>query len=120
MRDQVNILGWLFIAFGSLMILIALVVFFVLAGSGAVSGDRDAMFITGTVGAAILIFLTALALPNLVTGWGLLRYRPWARILAMVLGALHVFAFPFGTLLCIFAFYVLLKPEATRLFEYGV
>ena len=44
-----------------------------------------AFFITGTVGAAILIFLTVLALPNLITGWGLLKFRPWARILALIL-----------------------------------
>ena len=120
MRDHVHVLGWLFIAFGSITLLAAVLVFFVVAGSGALSGDHQAMFITGTVGAAILVFLTVLALPNLITGWGLLRYRPWARILALVLGALHVFAFPFGTALCVYAFYVLLKPESTRLFEYGV
>jgi hypothetical protein len=119
MRDQVNVLGWLFIAFGSITILVALLVFVVLAGSGAVSGDQQAMFITGTVGAAILVFLTVLSLPNLITGWGLLKQRPWARVLALILAALHVFAFPFGTLLCAFAYYTLLKPEAVRLFEHG-
>lgn len=119
MRDQVKILGWLFIAFGSITILLAILLFILLAGGGAVSGDRQAMFITSTVGATIAIFLTVLALPNLITGWGLLRFRPWARILGLVLGALHVLAFPFGTLLCVYAFYVLLNQEATRLFEYG-
>ena len=119
MRDQVNILGWLFIAFGSVMILVALLVFVVLAGSGVVSGDRQALFITGTIGSVLLVFLTVLALPNLITGWGLLKLRSWARVLALILAALHVFAFPFGTLLCVYAFYVLLKPEASRLFEYG-
>jgi hypothetical protein len=119
MRDQVNVLGWLFIAFGAIMILMAVCIFLVLAGSGAASGDHTAFFITGTVGTAILIFVTALALPNLITGWGLLKFRPWARILALILGALHVFAFPFGTLLCVYTFYVLLKDETVRLFQYG-
>jgi hypothetical protein len=119
MRDQVKILGWLFIAFGSITILLAILMFALLAGSGAVSGDHRALFITSTVGAAIAIFLTVLALPNLLTGWGLLRFRPWARILALILGALHVLAFPFGTVLCVYAFYVLLNQETTRLFEYG-
>ena len=119
MRDQVNILGWLFIAFGSVMILLAILLFVVLAGSGMASGDRHAMFITGTVGAAIAIFLTVLSLPNILTGWGLLHYRSWARILALVLGVLHVLAFPFGTLLCVYAFYVLLNQETTRMFEHG-
>lgn len=119
MRDQVNVLGWLFIAFGSIAIVVAVLVFVILAGSGLASGDRQAMAITSTVGVAILAFLTILSLPNLITGWGLLKLRPWARVLAMVLGALHVFAFPFGTLLCVFAFYTLLKPEAERLFQHG-
>jgi|SRR5260221_7628511 len=119
MRDQVNILGWLFTAFGAIMILLAVLLFVVLAGSGAVSGDQRALFITGTVGAAIAIFVSALALPNLLTGWGLRHLRPWARILALILGALHVLAFPFGTALCVYAFYVLLNAETTRLFEHG-
>jgi hypothetical protein len=119
MRDHVKILGWLFIVFGLLMLTGALFLFAIIAGSGAVSGDREAMFVTGTVGMAILIFLAVLALPNLITGWGLLRFRPWARILALILAALHVFAFPLGTLLCIYAFYVLLNQETARAFEYG-
>ncbi len=119
MRDQVNVLGWLFIAFGVITIIVALCVFAIVTGSGMASGDHTAVLITGTVGTAILVFLIILALPNLITGWGLLKLRPWARILALILAALHVFAFPFGTLLCVYAFYVLLKDEAVRLFQYG-
>lgn len=119
MRDQVNVLGWLFVAFGSIMVLVALIVFLILAGSGVASGDHQAMLVTGTIGTAILILLTILSIPNLLAGWGLLKLRPWSRVLAMVLAALHVFAFPFGTLLCVFAFYTLLKPETERLFQHG-
>ena len=54
---------------------------------------------------------------GIIAGIGLLKFQQWARILALVLAVLHVLSFPIGTALAIYAFWVLLKPETTPLFE---
>ncbi|MGB9612116.1 MAG: hypothetical protein ACPL7M_14190, partial [Bryobacteraceae bacterium] len=58
-----------------------------------------------------------LSLPSLILGYGLYNFRPWARILGIVLAAIHLLNVPVGTLISIYAFWVLLKPETAALFE---
>ena len=48
---------------------------------------------------------------------GLRRRRPWARLVALILGVLNLFFLPFGTALAGYAFWVLLSDETRRLFE---
>jgi len=58
-----------------------------------------------------------LSLPGIVTGIGLLRLRPWARILGIVLSALSLLMVPFGSLLGIYGLWVLLSKDTERLFN---
>ncbi|HUZ46108.1 MAG TPA: zinc ribbon domain-containing protein [Terriglobia bacterium] len=69
--------------------------------------------IAGVLGA----FLLASALAGLIAGWGLLHYRPWARVLALVLGAVSLIHFPFGTALGIYTLWVLLPTESEREYQ---
>jgi hypothetical protein len=50
---------------------------------------------------------------NVIAGIGLLRYREWARVLALVLAAFMLIGFPFGTAIGIYAFWVLLSNEGS-------
>jgi hypothetical protein len=50
---------------------------------------------------------------NLITGIGLIKYREWARILALILAAFMLIGFPFGTAMGIYAFWVLLSNEGS-------
>jgi hypothetical protein len=72
---------------------------------------------------ACLAWLTALSslstLPSLLAGWGLLRYRSWARVLTMILSFCDLFSFPLGTALGTYSLWVLFHPETIRLFERG-
>jgi hypothetical protein len=45
-------------------------------------------------------------------GWGLLKIRPWARGLAIVLGAISLLHPPFGTALGIYTLWVLLSGDS--------
>ena len=45
-------------------------------------------------------------------GWGLLERRPWARMLAIVLGCLGLIDMPFGTALGIYTLWVLLPAKS--------
>ena len=57
-----------------------------------------------------------LLLPGLVVGIGLLKLRPWARILGIVMSALDLTHIPFGTALGIYGLWVLFNRETERLF----
>jgi uncharacterized membrane protein (DUF2068 family) len=52
--------------------------------------------------------LLAGAVVGIVAGWGLLERKPWARMLAIVLGCFSLLDMPFGTALGIYTLWVLL------------
>lgn len=58
------------------------------------------------------IFFLASAILGVLAGWGLLTYRPWARILAIILGIIALIHVPFGTALGIYTLWVLLPTES--------
>jgi hypothetical protein len=117
MRDHIRILGWCFIIYSAVIALVGLGIGSVILFGGAISGDRQALFVTGAVGAAIACFLMIISLPGFFVGGGLLKMKPWARIGAIILGVLHILSFPFGTALGIYTLWVLLKPETEALFR---
>ncbi|MEK6373696.1 MAG: hypothetical protein AABO58_13475 [Acidobacteriota bacterium] len=116
MRQHIPILGWCFIVYHGIVALVGIVIGLIVSGAGVISGEREAMFITGTVGVAIAGFLVILSLPGIIAGIGLLKFRPWARILAIIIGVLHLLSFPFGTALGVYTLYVLLNAEAPSIF----
>jgi O-antigen/teichoic acid export membrane protein len=67
------------------------------------------------------IALAFISIPvvNVITGIGLLRYREWARVLALVLAAFMLIGFPFGTGMGIYAFWVLLSNEGSASYKRG-
>jgi hypothetical protein len=123
METHVKVLGVLQIALGSLSLLAAGVITIVLMGGlGAMgfSGDPDAqraLPLVGLVGTVIVTFLVVLSLPGILTGIGLLRLRPWARIAGIVLSILHLMMIPFGTIVGVYGLWVLFSKETERLFE---
>lgn len=117
MRDHVRILAWCFIVYSALLMIIALGLFVIIGGAGALSGDRQVMLITGAVGTVIAGIFLVLSVPGLITGIGLLKFRPWARVLAIILGALNLLSFPIGTALGIYALWVLLNAQTEPLFQ---
>jgi len=117
MEQHVRILGWLYIIYSSIYVLLGAILLVILGGAGAISGDRQTMFITGTVGFVIASILLILSVPGIIAGLGLFKFRQWARVLAIILGALHLFSFPFGTALGAYTFWVLLNLQTTPLFE---
>jgi len=124
MASHVKILGILNIVFGGLGVLIGLVVFLILGGVGAFVGAADqspdsavAAPILVIVGTFVLILLLVLSLPSIIAGFGLLHFKPWARILTIVLSVLHLLNFPFGTALGIYGLWVLLNKDTERMFQ---
>lgn len=82
----------------------------------------------GSIGIAeVTVGLFALGIPVLligvggvlavITGWGLLGLKGWARWLAIVLAALSLLAFPIGTIIGVLIIWYLLKDEVRQAFE---
>jgi hypothetical protein len=115
MRQHLDILAWLFIAMGALGIFAALIVFAAVGAGGLLTGDVKAIALLTGIGFFIAVFVAILSLPNIICGWGLLKRKSWSRILALVLGCLHLLSFPFGTALGVYTLWALTKPEAERL-----
>jgi hypothetical protein len=116
MEKHVTVLGILYIAFSALGLLLAVIVFTAIVGGGVISGDSQAMAITGIVGPAIAFFLVLVSAPGLIGGIYLLKHRPWARILVLVLGFINLIEIPIGTALGIYTIWVLLKNETVQMF----
>lgn len=127
MREHIRIVGILNIIMGCLVAAVGIVGLMLLGGvAGVVSlsgntGDFHdlgiAAPILAMIGIAIAIFFLVLALPSLIGGWGLLNFKPWARILMIVVSSLHLLHVPLGTALGIYGLWVLLSEESRRLFE---
>jgi hypothetical protein len=125
MRDHVRILAYLHIVFGALGLLGALIVLLIFGGAAGIVGmtnphdpdaTRIAIPVIGIVGFAICALIALISIPGIIAGVGLLKFRPWARMLGIVLSALDLLHVPLGTILGIYGLWVLLKPETEQLF----
>jgi hypothetical protein len=117
METHIKVLSWLYIVLGVLGVISAGIVFLVVAGGGLISGDRTAIAVTSLVAIIISGFILLISAPGVVAGLGLLSYRPWARILTLILGILNLPGFPIGTLLGIYTIWALLDDESVELFN---
>jgi hypothetical protein len=64
-----------------------------------------------------MMLLLILMLPTIALGAGLLNYRPWARSIGTVIAIIELLNFPVGTVLGVYALWVLLSPETDPLFS---
>jgi hypothetical protein len=105
------------IAFGFLGIFLGIFVFVVLVGAGIISQDPEALTITSIVGIAAGFFLILTSIPEVIGGFGLLKRRPWARVLVLIIAVLDLFMIPIGTIIGIYELWVLLNEDTAKLFK---
>jgi len=122
--SHVDFVGVLFIVWGLLTTLIGLSTLALGAAAAALmtSAARDgggSGFAAGLT-AAVFTTLAALAIvwgsAHVVVGVPLRRRRPWARMLALMLGSVDLLLLPYGTALGIYALWVLLSERGKALF----
>lgn len=131
MREHIRILGILNIIMGGLGVLAGCIILLVMGGvagfigSAIRNGGGDAADATvavpiiATIGIGVAIFLFLLSLPSIIGGWGLLHYRPWSRILMIVISVLNLLHVPLGTALGVYGLWVLFSEDARRILESG-
>ena len=132
MREHIRVLGILNIILGSLTALVGLIA---LLAMGSIAGFLTATLssasesdfhdhvvaapIIATIGLVVAVFFFALGLPAILGGWGLLHFRPWSRLLMIVVSVFHLFHIPLGTALGVYGLWVLLSTEAQQLLQSG-
>jgi hypothetical protein len=111
MEQHVTVVGVLRIGFGALgivaaiiVLLVATIVFGATVGPGVLSGDQEALRILTAIGSGLGLLLSGVALllvllsvPGIIGGIGLLRLRPWARYLVLILAVFDLFNIPVGS-----------------------
>lgn len=117
MQKHVTIVAALHIGFGILGLLLAGIVFVAVAGGGLLSGDWEAIAVTSTVATAIAFFFVVFSVPGIIGGFGLLNYRPWARVLIFIVSIIDLLNLPFGTIVGAYSIWVLVQDETIALFD---
>ena len=117
MDKHVTLVAIIYIVFGAIGILIGLFLLVVIIFGGLISGDPEAMTITGIVGTTLCGFFLLLSVPKVIGGIGLLKRRGWAKILVLIISILDLANIPIGTAIGIYTIWVLLNDKTARLFK---
>lgn len=117
LQTHVPIAGWLLIVTNALFLLLAAFLFALLVGIGLAIGEPEARSILTIIGTSLAALLTVLGIPGIVAGAGVLARKSWGRVLAIVVAVLSLLNFPIGTIIGIYAIWVLLQEAATTYFK---
>ena len=124
MKSHVDFLGTLFIVWGLLTVVVGVSI--LALGAGAVAlitsvnrggGGQIAAGITAAAFATVGFLAVLWGAAHVVVGVPLRRYRPTARLLALMLGSVDLLLLPYGTALGVYALYVLLTEEGKAMFS---
>jgi hypothetical protein len=105
MQKQISLLAWLYIIFSALHVLATgLIMFLFLPDEGH--------FIARWVTFGMFVICA----PCLIGGIGLLKRKYWAKILLLIIGAILLLHFPFGTILGVYTLWLLTRKETAEYF----
>jgi hypothetical protein len=122
LRTHVQVVAVLMLLIGALFAIGALVSFGLFGGLAALvgaSGDDGAAFgawAIGIAGTALGSLMVVLAVPVVACGVGLLKMRAWARVLGILIAALALINFPWGTAFGVYALWVFFSERSRPLF----
>lgn len=120
METHVKIIAVLHIILGGMGVFAAAVVLVLMGGWAAFESNQANVeagtvpIISGAVGFIFLV-LILLWLPGIIGGVGLLRLAPWSRVFMIVISALDLLSFPFGTALGVYGLWALTQPQTKAL-----
>jgi hypothetical protein len=120
-RDQVaqhvQILGWVVLATGVLSLIGSACLWVALSAPALAIPEAEPRLILPVFAFGIAGFVAVLSCISIAAGYGMLTHRRWGRVLGLIDGFLGLIWFPVGTILGLYAFWVLFQAEAIPLFE---
>ena len=123
MAVHVTVIAWLFMVSGVLTGITGVAITFLgrILPSLPIEWPPDVPIDLPSIAAmaAVLVGLTVIAIGvgTFMAGYGLLHYKPWARVVAIIAAVLGIFSFPLGTALGIYALWVLLSDTGRTFYE---
>ncbi len=118
MNKHVTVVAVLYLVTGVLYLAAATGLLLLLLGVEIVHvSDEQLLELIEGLASYLAAFFLVLALPAFPGAIGLLRHRAWARVLLLVLAFLNLMVVPVGTLVGVYAIYVLMHDDADRLFR---
>jgi hypothetical protein len=124
MSMHINILSWLLIGSGILTGIGGMIVLFagqVIFRHLPMQFARDMPIgvpsFIGWISSVVGLGILALAAGTAAAGFGLLQYRSWARTFAVIVAVFMLFHFPIGTIIAVYAFWVLFSDEGQRYYK---
>jgi hypothetical protein len=125
MEKHIKVLGVLNIVWGAMSAIGSLIILLIFGGAYGIVGmvtrqtpqAAIALPFIAMIGGAISLFLLIVSIPAIIAGIGLYSFKPWSRLLAIIVSALHIPNIPFGTALGIYGLWVLLSDDSQRYFS---
>ena len=120
MKEHLTVVGVLQIGWGILGMIAACAVLAGTVGPGAIAlmveGDALPLGILSIIGGSIATFVLVLSVPEIIGGIGILKHKPWARYLVMILAALDLVKVPIGTIFGAYTLWVLVQDKTAEWF----
>jgi hypothetical protein len=117
MENHLTAVGALSIGLSILGILIGAFIFILLAGIGYAVQEEDASIVLLTIGTVFGFLFLILSIPGIIGGIGIFKRKEWARILVLVVSAMHLINIPIGTAIGAYSIWVLVQKETILLFN---
>ncbi len=117
MKTHVELLGLINVISGLLSAIVGLIVFALFTVLVPVTGDPTGSLVLLMLGVGVGGFLVILGIPTVIAGIGLLKLKPWSRLLALIVAIVAFFNFPLGTLVAIYTAWVLTNNEVVNMLE---
>ena len=116
MKQHVIAVAWLQIGLSIVWMLVMFTVALLLWGIGLSTHDRDVVEILTIIAPIIIVFGILTAVPSIIGGIFLLKFKEWSRILVIIISFIDLIIFPIGTAVGIYSLWVLLNKETIKLF----
>jgi len=120
MQKHITLVGALHIGYSAFQILGGLIALLFILGGGLLGGliaqEELVIGITFFIATTIAVFVLLFSVPGIIGGVGLLKHKPWARYMVLVLSVLALLNIPLGIAIGIYSIWVLVQDETTKLF----
>lgn len=118
MKKHVTVVGALHIGLATLGLIASLVIFFALNfARGIVGNEEIPSMVLGFLSISLPLLFGTISVVGVIGGIGVLTYKPWARILVMVVSVIGCLNIPIGTLAGVYSLWVLMQDETVKLFK---
>ena len=120
MQKHITLVGALHIGYSAFQILGGLIALLFILGGGLLGGllaqEELVIGITFFIATTIAVFVLLFSVPGIIGGVGLLKHKPWARYMVLVLSVLALLNIPLGIAIGIYSIWVLVQDETAKLF----